>query len=164
MRSERGWAARLAISLTAVTVLATTACEEDSAVFSPLVDETPPTVSITDIQVSGDTLRITTKSEDFIGLSAVVIDLRRTDQFQTEITATGDTLILGTLITTDTTYTTGRVQEFTVTTTFLLPFTSPTLIDSSLKPKRRLRAGGASSRFHSLPSSRAGRLRLELPT
>jgi hypothetical protein len=117
------------MSLAAVTVLGTTACEEDSAVFTPLVDETPPTVSITSIEVSADTLRITTQSEDFIGIGAVVVDLRRTDQFQTEITASGDTLILGALITTDTTYTTGQVQEFIVTTTFLLPFTTATLIE-----------------------------------
>ena len=62
MRSARVWT-RLLFSITAVALLGTAACEEDDAVFTPLTDETPPVVSITNVQVNGDTLKLTTEPE-----------------------------------------------------------------------------------------------------
>jgi hypothetical protein len=128
MRSAKGWA-RLLMGLTAVTVLGITACEEDDAVFTPLVDETPPVTSITNVQVSGDTLRVTVLAEDFIGVSAIIADIRRTDQFETQVTPAGDTIIVGTLIIADTARTAGQVNQFTVNFTFLLPFTAATNVE-----------------------------------
>ncbi|NIR46539.1 MAG: hypothetical protein GWN99_19015 [Gemmatimonadetes bacterium] len=128
MRSARGWA-RLLFGMIAVTAIGMTACEEDDAVFTPLVDETPPVVSVTNVQSLTDTLIVTVEAEDFIGISQVVTELRRTDQFEQIITADGDTIVLGRLLTTDTARTAGQVTTFTVTTTFTVPFTTPTEIE-----------------------------------
>ncbi len=128
MRSVRGWA-RLLTATTAVALLGLTACEEDDAVYGPLVDEVPPTVSVTGASVSGDTLRATIEAEDYIGLSLVVTELRRTDQFETVITPQGDTLVLGRLIAVDTTRFTGRVVQTTVETTFFTGFSNPTAVE-----------------------------------
>jgi hypothetical protein len=112
----------------AVTVLGIAACEEDDAVYGPLVDTTPPVISITDVSQSGDTLKTSVKAEDFISVSLVVTEIRRTDQLETIITAEGDTITLGRLLTCDTARTAGRVTEFTVNTSWFLGFTQPTQV------------------------------------
>jgi hypothetical protein len=128
MLSARSWA-RLLAGIMAVTMLGTVACEDEEAAFSPLVDTTPPTLSITGASQSGDTLRVTVEVEDFISVAWVSTELRRTDQFETVITADGDTLVLGRLVALDTTVFTGRVQSATVNTTFFVPFTTATVVE-----------------------------------
>jgi len=128
MRSARGWA-RLLTGTLAVAVLGLAACEEDDAVFGPLDDGVPPTVSITNVQGGGDTLRVNVEAEDFISVSFVVTELRRTDVFETIVTPEGDTLVLGRLLAVDTARTSGRVTSFNVETTFLTGFSQPTVID-----------------------------------
>lgn len=127
MLGARGWA-RLTAGLVAVTVLGIAACEEDDAVYGPLVDTTPPVISITDVSQSGDTLKTSVKAEDYISVSLVVTEIRRTDQLETIITAEGDTITLGRLLSSDTARTAGRVTEFTVNTTWFLGFTQPTRV------------------------------------
>jgi hypothetical protein len=115
--------------MTVAAVLGIAACEEENAAFEPLVDTTPPTVSIESVDNSADTLRTTVKSTDFIGVLIVVTEIRRTDQFETQITPDGDTLTLGRLLVADTARTSGRVTDFTVNTTFLLPFAQATPVE-----------------------------------
>ncbi|MGD2216481.1 MAG: hypothetical protein PVJ64_06980, partial [Gemmatimonadales bacterium] len=128
MLSERGWA-RLLTGTMAVAVLGLAACEEDDALYGPLVDTAPPVVSITDAKSSGDTLVTTVEAEDFIALAFVVTELRRTDQFETVITAAGDTIVLGRLIAVDTTRFVGRTVQATVNVTFFTGFTNPTNVE-----------------------------------
>ncbi len=128
MLSARTWARPLA-GMLAVTLLGIAACEDEDAAFSPLVDSTPPVVSITGASQSGDTLRVSVEAEDFISVAWVATELRRTDQFETVITAEGDTLVLGALISVDTTFFAGRVVSATVNTTFFVPFTAATIIE-----------------------------------
>jgi len=125
MLSVRGWA-RLLMGTMAVTVLGLAACEEDDSLYGPLVDTAPPVVSISGAQTAGDTLTTTVDAEDFIALAFVVTELRRTDQFETVITAEGDTVVLGRLIAVDTTRFAGRTVQATVSTTFYTGFTNPT--------------------------------------
>jgi hypothetical protein len=110
----------------AVAVLGLAACEEDDAVYGPLVDTAPPVVSITNAQTAGDTLTTTVDAEDFIALAFVVTELRRTDQFETVITAAGDTIVLGRLIAVDTTRFAGRTVQASVSVTFFTGLTNPT--------------------------------------
>lgn len=128
MLSVRGWA-RLLMGTMAVAVLGLAACEEDDAVYGPLVDTAPPVVSITNAQTAGDTLVTTVDAEDFIALAYVVTELRRTDQFETVITAEGDTIVLGRLIAVDTTRFVGRTVQATVSVTFYTGLTQPTDIE-----------------------------------
>ncbi len=125
MLSVRGWA-RLLMGTMAVAVLGLAACEEDDAVYGPLVDTAPPVVSITNAQTAGDTLTTTVDAEDFIALAFVVTELRRTDQFETVITAAGDTIVLGRLIAVDTTRFAGRTVQASVSVTFFTGLTNPT--------------------------------------
>jgi hypothetical protein len=112
-----------------VAVLGLAACEEDDALYGPLVDTAPPVVSITNAQSAGDTLITTVDAEDFIALAFVVTELRRTDQFETVITATGDTIVLGRLIAVDTTRFVGRTVQASVTVTFFTGLTNPTNVE-----------------------------------
>ncbi|UCC82066.1 MAG: hypothetical protein JSW46_13805 [Gemmatimonadota bacterium] len=125
MLSVRGWA-RLLMGTMAVTVIGLAACQEDDALYGPLVDTAPPVVSITDAQTAGDTLTTTVDAEDFIALAFVVTEIRRTDQFETVITEAGDTIVLGRLIAVDTTRFVGRTVQATVSVTFFTGFTTPT--------------------------------------
>lgn len=125
MLSVRGWA-RLLMGTIAVAVLGLAACEEDDALYGPLVDTAPPVVSISDALATGDTLTTTVDAEDFIALAFVVTEIRRTDAFETVITAAGDTLVLGQLIAVDTTRFVGRTVQATVSVTFYTGFTNPT--------------------------------------
>ncbi len=127
MRSTRGWARFLSVVM-AFAVFGIAACEEDDAVFGPLNDTTPPTVSITGASQAGDTLVTTVLAEDFISVGLVVTELRRTDVFETIITATGDTIILGRLLAVDSTRFSGRTVSATVNTTFFVPFTTATAV------------------------------------
>jgi hypothetical protein len=110
----------------AVAVLGLAACEEDDSLYGPLVDTAPPVVSISGAETAADTLITTVDAEDFIALAFVVTELRRTDQFETVITAEGDTIVLGRLIAVDTTRFVGRTVQATVSTTFYTGFTNPT--------------------------------------
>ncbi len=125
MLSVRGWA-RLLMGTMAVTVLGLAACEEDDALYGPLVDTAAPVVSISDAQTAGDTLTTTVDAEDFIALALVVTEIRRTDAFQIVITEAGDTIRLGQLIAVDTTRFVGRTVQATVSVTFFTGFTTPT--------------------------------------
>ncbi len=121
---------RLLASVTAMTALAFAACNDDDEIFyGPLDDSVPPAVSITSANQAGDTLRTTVYAEDFISVAYVVTELRRTDQFETVVTANGDTLMLGRLIAYDTTHFAGRMTSATVETTFLSPFSAPATVD-----------------------------------
>ncbi|UCC73392.1 MAG: hypothetical protein JSV86_02160 [Gemmatimonadota bacterium] len=128
MLSVRGWT-RLLTGTIAVALLGMAACEADDAVYGPLEDNTPPVVSVTDATVSGDTLVTKVEAEDFIALAFVVTEIRRTDQFETVITASGDTVVLGRLVAVDTTWFAGRTVQATVTTTFFTAFTNPTAVE-----------------------------------
>ncbi len=123
-----GGKARLLAGALAAAMGALVACEEGDAVFNPLEDTTPPVVSITSAVPSGDTLRVTVQAEDFINVAFVVTEIRSLDQLTTEVTPSGDTLILGRLIGIDTTRFSSRNTSVTVTTTFLTFFTQPTAV------------------------------------
>ena len=123
-----GGKARLLAGALAAAMGALVACEEGDAVFNPLEDTTPPVVSITSAVPSGDTLRVTVQAEDFINVAFVVTEIRSLDQLTTEVTPSGDTLILGRLIGIDTTRFSSRNTSVTVNTTFLTFFTQPTAV------------------------------------
>jgi hypothetical protein len=113
----------------ALAVLGLVGCEEDDAVFGPHDDDVPPTVSITNISQGADTLRISVTAEDFISIAFIVTELRRTDAFETVVTAGGDTLILGRLLAVDTARFTGRATTATSNTTFFGGFAQATVIN-----------------------------------
>ncbi len=120
--------ARLSLVTIALAIFGVAACEEDDAVFGPLDDQVPPTVSITGATQSADTLVVTVLAEDFISVASVVTELRRTDVFETVITADGDTVVLGRLLAVDTTNFSGRTVSAEVRTTFFVPFQTATAV------------------------------------
>lgn len=130
MLSARGWA-RLLTAAAAVSALSVIgSCTTEDAVFGPLDDTTPPVVNISSAAQSGDTLTVTVTAEDAIAVSEVITELRRPDQPTTEITAEGDTLILGRLVAVDTTRYAGRKVSVTATVKFLTFFlTTATTIE-----------------------------------
>jgi hypothetical protein len=129
MRSARGWARLFVGAVAATATITVTACDEEDSAFSPLEDTAPPVVSITSVSQSADTLRLKVHAEDFIAVAMVVTELRRTDQFETIITAEGDTVVLGRLIAVDTAGLVGRVTSADVDVEFLLGFTQATDVD-----------------------------------
>jgi hypothetical protein len=89
------------------------ACEGDDKAIAPLVDTTPPAVSITNIVSSKTTLTTTVKAEDYISVYFIVTEI---------LDDTGELIIA------DTTYFAGRNTSASVTTTWLHPYTATTEI------------------------------------
>jgi hypothetical protein len=89
------------------------ACEDEGKAIAPLVDTTPPAVSITNIASTKTTLTTTVRAEDYISVYFIVTEIL------------DDT---GGLIIADTTYFAGRNTSATVTTTWVHPYTATTAI------------------------------------
>ena len=73
MRSATRWSCLVAAM--ALVVFGSAACEDEDKVVSPIDDTVPPSVTITSVSHTAESLTVSIKAEDYISVAMIVSDL-----------------------------------------------------------------------------------------
>jgi len=87
----------------AVAVIGLAACEDDDKVVSPLVDNVPPSVTITSVSHTAESLTVSIRAEDYISVALIISE------------------ISGGIVAADTLFTVGRTTSATLRAEYFFP-------------------------------------------